>query len=34
MNVAIVTLATKFVTLQDIYDAMEHTAWQYDYIPT
>jgi len=34
MNVAIVTLATKFVTLQDFFDAMEYTAWQYGHIPT
>ena len=34
MNVAIVTLATKFVTLQDFFDAMEHIAWQYGHIPT
>ena len=34
MNVAIVTLATKFVMLQDFVDAIEHTAWQYGHIPT
>jgi len=33
MNVAILTLATKFVTLQDFFDAMEYTAWQYGHIP-
>jgi hypothetical protein len=32
--VAIVTLATKFVMLQDFFDAMEHTTWQYGHIPT
>jgi hypothetical protein len=34
MNMTIMTLATKFVTLQNFFDAMEHTAWQYGYIPT
>ena len=34
MNVAIVTLATKFVTLQDFFDAMEDTTWQYGVILT
>jgi hypothetical protein len=34
MNVAIVIVGTKFVTLQEFFDAMEHTAWQYDHIPT
>ena len=34
MNVAIVTLATKFVTLQDFFDAMEDTTWQYGVIAT
>ena len=34
MCVAIVTLATKFVMLQDFVDAMEYTAWQYCHIPT
>jgi len=31
---AIVTLATKFVTLQDFYDAMENIAWWYSHLPT
>jgi hypothetical protein len=34
MNVAIVTLATKFGMLQDFFDAMEYTVWQYGHIPT
>ena len=34
MNVAIVTLATKIVPLQDCFDAMEYTTWQYDHIST
>jgi hypothetical protein len=32
MNVAIVTPATKFVMLQDFFDAMEDTTWQYGLI--
>jgi hypothetical protein len=34
MNIATVTIATKFVTLQYFFDAIEHIAWQYGHIPT
>jgi hypothetical protein len=34
INVAIVTLATKFVALRNFFNAMVHTAWQYSHIPT
>ena len=33
-NVVIGTVATKNLTLQYLFDAMEQAAWQYGHIPT